>query len=114
MGGGGSKKGGNAQRATNLEYIQRLKSSASYRTVKKYHTDHTDNTFIVLSTVYQQFLFLRTILAESVDVSTPKIFHELFLAADFSRKFEKPSDKVQTVHFLLCNDIVHFATYLVK
>ena len=30
-------------------------------------------------------------------------FRELFLAAHFSRKFEKPSDKVPTVHFLLCN-----------
>ncbi len=43
-------------------------------------------------------------------------FRELFLAAHFSRKFEKPSDKkVPTVHFLLCDDIIHFATYyLVK
>ena len=30
-------------------------------------------------------------------------FRELFLAAHFSRKFEKPSDKVPTVHFLLCD-----------
>ena len=37
-------------------------------------------------------------------------FHELFLVAHFSQKFEKPSDKVPTVHFLLCDDIVHFAT----
>ncbi len=41
-------------------------------------------------------------------------FHELFLAAHFSRKFKKPSDKVPTVNFLLCDDIIHFATYLVK
>ena len=41
-------------------------------------------------------------------------FCELFLAAHFSRKFEKPSDKVPTVHFLLCDDIVHFATYLLS
>jgi hypothetical protein len=33
-------------------------------------------------------------------------FRELFLAAHFSQKFEKPSDKVPTVHFLLCDDIV--------
>ncbi len=39
---------------------------------------------------------------------------ELFLVAHFSRKFEKPSDKVPAVHFLLCDDIIHFATYLVK
>jgi hypothetical protein len=85
-----------------------------YRAVKKYHTDHTEDTFIVLSAVYQQFLFLRTILAASVDFSTMKKIHELFLAAYFSQKSKKPSDKVPTVHFLLCNDIVHFATYLVK
>ncbi len=104
--GGGQKRGGRG-----------LKSSASCGIVlsSTYHTDHSDNTFIVLSTVYRQVLFLRTILAMSVDVSTNKIyFHELFLAAHFSRKFEKLSDKVPTVHFLLCNDIVHFATYLVK
>jgi hypothetical protein len=67
-------------------------------------------------TVYWQFLFLETILAASVDVSTyNKIyFCELFLAAHFSRKSEKPSDKVPTVHFLLCDDIVHFATYLLS
>ncbi len=41
-------------------------------------------------------------------------FRELFLVAHFSRKFEKPSDKVPTVHFLLCDNIIHFTTYLVK
>ena len=52
-----------------------------YRTVKKYRTDYTDDTFIVLSTtVYRQFSFLRTILNASVDVSTTKfIFTSYFL-----------------------------------
>ncbi len=29
-------------------------------------------------------------------------FRELFLVAHFSQKFEKPSDKVPTIHFFLC------------
>ncbi len=71
---------------------------------------------VILSTVFWRFSFLGTILAASVDVSTYNeiYFCKLFLAADFSRKFEKPSDKVPTVHFLLCDDIVHFATYLLS
>ncbi len=32
-------------------------------------------------------------------------FCELFLAAHFSQQFEKPSEKVPTVHFLLCDSI---------
>ncbi len=35
-------------------------------------------------------------------------FCKLFLVAHFSWKSEKPSDKVPTVHFLLCSDIVLF------
>jgi hypothetical protein len=74
---------------------------------------------MILSTVYWRFSFLGTILAASVDVSTYNeiYFRELFLAAHFSRKFKKPSDKVPTVHFLLCDDIVQYIlqpTYLVK
>ncbi len=44
----------------------------------------------------------RTVLSRSESVDTDN--GELFLAAHFSRKFEKPSDKVPTVHFLLCDD----------
>ncbi len=74
---------------------------------------------IVLSTVY-----VPTILVSQNDPSCVRRRHyneiyvrELFLAAHFSQKFKKPSDKVPTVHFftyVLCDDIVHFATYLVK
>ena len=65
-----------------------------YRTILSRSTILTILT--ILSTVYRRFSFLGTILAASVDV------RELFLAAHFSRKFEKPSDKVPTVHFFLC------------
>ncbi len=78
----GVEKGGNARWATDLAYIIEIKilRKLRYCTLKKYHTDHTDDTFIVLSTVYQQFLFLRAILAASVDVSTMKsIFASCFL-----------------------------------
>ena len=82
-----------------------------YRTVKWYHTDHTDDTFDSLP----------AILVSQNDPSCicrrqykKNYFCKLFLAALFSRKFEKHSDKVQTVHFLLCDEIVHFTTYLVK
>jgi hypothetical protein len=44
-----------------------------------YHTDHTNDTFIVLST-YRRFLFLRTILAVSVDVSTTKFIFESYFS----------------------------------
>ncbi len=62
---------------------------ASNYTVKKYHmyhTDHTDDTFIVLSTVYQQFLSLRTILAVSVDVSTTKFIFASYFSRPISLK----------------------------
>jgi hypothetical protein len=84
--GGGQKKGG--ARPTDLEYdvvsyIVEIKilRKLRYCTVKNYHTDHTDDTFIVLSTtVYRRFSFLRTILAASVYVSTTKfIFTSYFL-----------------------------------
>jgi hypothetical protein len=74
-----------------------------------YHTDHTDKNS------------LPAILVSWNDPScvcrrqyNEIYFHELFLAAHLSQKFEKPSDKVPTVHFLLCDDIVHFATYLLS
>ena len=39
--------------------------------------------------------------------STPKIyFLELFLAAKFSQKYKKPSEKVPTEHFLICDTII--------
>ncbi len=51
--------------------------------------------------MYRKILLSRS---ESVDTDNEIYFRELFLAAHFSRKFEKPSDKVLTVHFLLCDD----------
>jgi hypothetical protein len=69
----------------------------------------------LLSTIYRRFSFLGTILAAPVDVSTTKLIFASYFSWPISlKKLEKPSDKVQTVHFLLCDDIVHFATYLVK
>ena len=79
---GGVKKGGNAPQATDLAYIIEIKilRKLGYCTLNKYHTDHTVDTFIVLSTIYQQLLFLRAILAASVEISTTKpIFVSCFL-----------------------------------
>ncbi len=82
-----------------------------YRTVEKYHTDHTDDTFNSLPTILVSWNNPSCVCRCQYN----KIyFRELFLAAHFSQKFKKPSDMVPTVHFLLCDDIIHFATYLVK
>ena len=89
-------------------YILRKLPIVWYHTVKKYHTD---NIFIVQSAVYQQFLFLRMILAGHVPHCVCRCqyneiyFCELFRAAHFSQKIKQPSEKVPTVHFLLCNTI---------
>ena len=113
--GGGVKKGGNAPQATDLEYVLynieiKILRKLWYCTVRKYHTDHTDDTFIVPTTLVFQNNPSCVYRRQYNEI----YFCELFLAAHFSRKFEKPSDKVPTVHFLLCDDIIHFATYLVK
>ncbi len=79
-----------------------------YRTVKKngrYHTDHTDDTFNSLPAI----LVSRNDPSCVCRRQYNKIyFRESFLAAHFSRKLEKPSDMVPTVHFLLCDNIIHF------
>ncbi len=74
-----------------------------------YHTDHTDDTFNSLPAI----LVSRNNPSCVCRCQYNDIyFRELFLAAHFSRKFEKPSDKVPTVHFKLYdNDIVPFTTY---
>ncbi len=81
-----------------------------YRTVlsrSMYHTDHTDDAFNSLPAIFVSRNDPTWVCRRQYNEI---YFHELFLAAHFSRKFEKPSDKVPTVHFLLCDDIVHFAT----
>ncbi len=101
-----------------VEYVQhreRLKSSASCGIVlsrSMNHTDHTDDTFNSLPAI----LVSRNNPSCVCRCQYNDIyFCELFLVAHFSRKFEKPSDKVPTVHFQLCdNDIVHFTTYLLS
>ena len=84
-------------------YILRKLPIVWYHTVKMYHTD---NFFIVQSTVYQLFLFLGMILAGHAPHCVCRcqynfFFCELFLAAHFSQKIEQPSEKVPTVHFSL-------------
>ncbi len=74
-----------------LEYLRynmeiKILCKLRYRTVKNYHTDHTEDTFIVLSTVYQRFSFLRTILAASVDVSTMKFIFVSYFSRLISLK----------------------------
>jgi hypothetical protein len=95
----------------NIEREIKILRKLRYRTVRSmYHTDHTNDTFNSLP----------AILISRNDPSCVGrrqyngiYFRELFLAAHyFSRKFEEPSDKVPTVHFWLCDDIVHFAAYL--
>ncbi len=72
-----------------------------YDTVKKYHTDHTDDTFNSLPTI----LVSRDDPSCVCRRQYNKIyFCKIFLAAHFSQKFEKPSDKVPTVHFFLCGN----------
>ncbi len=88
-----------------------------YCAVKKYHTDHTDKTFVYTVNSLPMILVSRNNPSFVCRCQYNEIyFCELFLTAHFSRisrKFEKPSDKVPTVHFLLSNDIAHFATYLI-
>ncbi len=94
---------------TEIEILHKL--PLLYGTVKKYHM-LTEDTFIVLSTVYQRFSFLRTILAGHIPHCVCRsqynkiYFGKLFPAAHFSRKSKKPSDKVPMVHLLLCNTIL--------
>ncbi len=83
-----------------LEYVQynmeiKILRKLRYRTVKNYHTDHTDDTFIVLSTVYRRFSFLRTILAASVDVSTMKFI----FASYFSRLISLENSRNLLIRF---------------
>jgi hypothetical protein len=87
--------------------IEGLKSSAScgivllYDTVKKYHTDHTEDTFNSLPMILVSWDNHSCVCRRQCNEI---YFRELFLAAHFSQKFEKPSDKVPTVHFFLCYD----------
>ncbi len=76
-----------------------------------YHTDHSDDTFNSLRAILVSRNSHSCVCRRQYNEI---YFRELFLAAHVSRKFEKPSDKVLTVHFLLCNNIVHFATYLLS
>ena len=83
--GGGGKKGRNAPRATDLEYKYteiKIFRKLLYHTVKKYipYVLTILTILIVLSTVYQRFLFLRMILAAYVDVSTRVISRGPFLS----------------------------------
>jgi hypothetical protein len=99
--------------------IERLKSSAScgivsYDTVKK---DVVPTILTILSTVYQRFSFLGTILAASVDVSTTKFI----FASYFSRPISLENSRNLLIKgsegsFFLCEryHIINFATYLVK
>ena len=71
---------------------------------------------VLLSTVYQRFLFLRTILAASVDVSTRKYIFVSYFSRPISLENSRNLliGKVPMVQFLLCDRqyYVHFATYL--
>ena len=85
-----------------------------YDTVKKYVVP---TILTILSTVYQRFLFLGTILAASVDVSTTKFIFVSY----FSRPISLENSRNLLIKgsegsFFLCEGyhIIHFATYLVK
>ena len=111
--GGRSKKGGNAPRATDLSTEIKIlcKLPLLYDTEKKYHTDVNSLKRILVS--QNDPTRQETVPTACIDVSTTKFyFCELFLVARFSQKFEKPSEKVPTEHFLLCdNSTVGFTIF---
>ncbi len=70
-----------------------------YQTVlsrSMHYTDHTDDTFNSLPAILVSRNDPSCVCRRQYNEI---YFCELFLAAHFSRKFEKPADKVPTVHF---------------